>query len=335
MKPVKKIFKKHAQKKHRKAAFDFENEIAQVWRDFPDVREKIIFFDASAGAKMVYPDGFDGKEEAQKLADQYGGPAKMESAFKSFGGKNSFCQPISGGRRLLYLLMEKHSHDLVDRKAPVAQETTFVFDHELGHAIVSGGVGFDKNKAECTADAYATIRHLQRYGADSPAINAIVANRSFDLVFREGWYGSSHFTSPVTQKILDCRHRIDWDSLTPEQTVKMAQKFVLEHEMSVEARAALSKDFKDLSGKAKDIEAGDITPLRELADKVLSTNSADVLKYGSAALELCIDQQTAGLILKGEYWDKVRQKLAEKQESFAKQRPLSDLPPPPARYKIR
>jgi hypothetical protein len=68
---------------------------------------------------------------------------------------------------------------------------------------------------------------------------------------------------------------------------------------------------------AQAIEKGDATPIRALAETVLTTTSPGVFKYGSAALQLCIDQQTAGLVLTGEYWINVRLRLAGQQKISA------------------
>lgn len=308
---------KSAAQRQDPAVFDYEREVAQAWRDFPEAKNKVFFFDASAGAKFIYPADEVEKAEALQLFRLQNVQGDIDAAYRTHG-RNSFCQPWNKGTRLICLYTEKHQHDLVDRAAPVAQELALVFDHELGHALIPDGIGLaaGRNRHECIADAYAVIRHFQRYGADSPVIDAIVANRSFDLVFR-GWaYGRDHFTSPVTEKILAQRHEIPWDNLTPQETADMTRKFVLENEMDSEALRILDKDFGPLHYKAKDIENGDVTPIQALAEKVLTTDSSDVFKYGAKALQLCIDQQAAQGILQGEYWDKVHRKLAERQKTF-------------------
>ncbi|MBU6475239.1 MAG: hypothetical protein KGL10_07045 [Alphaproteobacteria bacterium] len=312
-----------AARKPQDTAFDFDREVAQVWRDFPEVKDKIFFFDASDNARLVYPEEGKGREAAQAFSDRHHIPKGMQDAFAAWRGKNSYCQPLGGGRRLLFVLTEKHPYDKISPRAPLAQETAFVFDHELGHAVIPEGTGLG-NRGECIADAYATIRHLQRYGADSPFIGHVVNNRAFDLVFRDQWYGSTHFTSSVTGKILECRHDVDWAALTPLQTAALARKFALEHEIGYEALHMLEKDFSALHEKADSIARGDKAPLKELAKKVLSTDVSDVFKYGAAALALYVDKRTADAVLQGRYWNKVRRKLAKKEKALA---PEASCPP--------
>jgi len=311
-----------AAQRQNPAVFDYEREVTQAWRDFPEVKDKVLFFEPNAGGRLIYPAPAAEREAIQQQINPKSIQWEIESARKMYGD-NSICQP-RGHRRLIFLYTVKHPHDVTDKTAPVAQETTFIFDHELAHAIIPNASYRDgeKNRAESIADAYAVIRHFQRYGADSPAIDAIVANRAFDFVFREPRYGHSHFTSPVTEKILACRYDIDWDSLTPQQTGDLARKFVFEHEMEAEALSVLHKEFNAFHYKAKDIENGDRIPVLTLAEKVLVTDCSNVFKYGSAALKLCIDQQAADGVLAGAYWDNVRRKLAKKQQTFIQPQPV-------------
>ncbi len=305
-----------AARKPQEETFDFEREVLQVWRDFPQVKDKVFFLDASNDARLVYPEESAGRAAAEALLHERDAVQRMKNTFASWGMKNSYCQPIGEGRRLLYVLREKHPFDKISPRAPQAQETAFVFDHELGHAIIPHGIGISANLSECVADAYATIRHFQRYGADSPHIAHIVNNRAFDFIFRDRDYGFSHFTSSVTEKILSRRHEIDWKALTPQETLELAEKFALGHAMKIIPLSALQSDFYAVRMSGQPVAQGNKPPLKKLAEKVLSTDSADVFKYGSAALALYVDKETADKVLKGKYWDDVRRKLAIKRKSF-------------------
>ncbi len=305
-------------KRQDPAVFDFEREVAQVWHDFPQVKDKVIFFDAGAGGKLVYPGSDNDRKQVERLIERYDVIGDFKDFTRDIGKVSSFCSDVGTDERFIFLLQEKHEKYLVDSKAPVAQETAFAFDHELGHSIVPGGLSEeDMNKAECLADAYAVIRHFQRYGADSAAIETIIAGRAFDLVFEEHGYGRDHFTSPVTEQILAQRHDCDWDNMTPAQTVKLAQEFVRKYGMNEKQLDVIDEAFSPLHDKAHSVRSGAVLPLKELAQRVFATDSSSIFKYGAAALELCIDQQAVGALLQGEYWDVVRQRLGERHKVVA------------------
>jgi len=311
------------------APFDFEAEVAQAWRDFPETKGKILFFRADDnGAELVFPAGFEGRDVAEACAEWVDAPARARSAFARWGVKNSFCQPWSG-TRLVFLIEDKHPYDKLRHDAPVAMETTFVFDHEFAHASIAeaGYALSDKTRAESIADAYATIRHFQRYGADSPYIDAVPANRAFDLVFRESWYGTSHFTSPSVAALLAQRHKVDWNALSPEETAEFAIQTVLENELPYAQMKQLREAFKPFEKKEKALQEGDAAPLRALAELVLHTSVNDVIRYGGAAVQLTLTRDAA-LLPEGENWKALRRKLARRQRRAARRsRPFLSITP--------
>lgn len=302
-------------KRQDPAVFDYTAEVAKARATFPDETQKLLFFDINTGR---FPEPLSSwQKEDVKGWEVY--CQMLEARYREKYPEvypNSFCHPLDDGFKILFLLtQEKHRQTKLASGTPMEQETTFVFDHELAHAIIPGGMYDEKlyNRAESIGDAYAMIRHFQRYGADSPAVDTVAANRAFDMVFRDSFYGYSHFTSPVVEKIIEKRYEIDWDALTPEETCKMAKKFVLEHEMHEASVRVLTAQFKaqhDLADKAK---AGDEKTLAALATRLLSTRSPNVFKYG--ALALCPVLEKANL--QGEFWDQFREKFAQKQAMVA------------------
>jgi hypothetical protein len=301
----------HAAQKQAPRAFDYACEVRQVWRDFPETRDKLFFLDLCAEEMLVYPDTPKRKKAVSKWMK---GNKNLQTSAANFRNvEKSSCYMSWMGTVLLYT--RKHKYSFLDLKAPKAMETMFVFDHELGHALIPNALYNDgKNKAECIADAYGVIRHLQRYGADSAVIDTIVQQRALQFIFRKD--RASHLTSPVTEQILARRHEFAWDKLTPQETQKLAWRFAMEYAVHPNLLDAIDKDFKKLQGKLDDIEKGDVAPLQELAAKVLATDSPDVFKYGALALKFCLDGQLANVTLSGEYWDNLRRQLAEKQKTF-------------------
>ncbi|MCE9508225.1 MAG: hypothetical protein K8R48_07960 [Alphaproteobacteria bacterium] len=294
--------------------FDYAREVRQVWRDFPETRDKLFFLDLCAAEMLVYPDLPKRKKAVRKWMNDN---KNLQSAAENFRTvEKSSCYMSWMGTVLLYT--QKHKYSFLDKAAPKAQETMFVFDHELGHALIPNALYNDgRNKAECIADAYGVIRHLQRYGADSAVIDVLVQQRALQFIFRRD--RASHLTSPVTEQILARRHEIAWDSLTPAETQQLAWRFAMEYAVQPILLDSIDKDFKKFQGKLDNIEKGDVAPLQELAAKVLTTSSPDVFKYGAMALKFCLDGQLANVVLSGEYWDNLRQQLAEKQKIFAAQ----------------
>ena len=167
---MKKAFK-HSAQKQDPAVFDYAREVEQVWRDFPETKDKVYFLDLCT-KDLVYPGEPKRRKEAWKkmVRDQI-------PEFLDFfaAEKRTSCLP----KKSYSLVFLWTKEDTDSRCLEPIHENIFGFDHELGHVIIPGGGGMDKsdlianNRAECIADAYAVIRHLQRYGADSQAIDIL------------------------------------------------------------------------------------------------------------------------------------------------------------------
>lgn len=124
----------------------------------------------------------------------------------------------------------------------------YVLDHELGHAITL--LTIDKqsmknssfgNKAECEADAYAMIRHYQRYGSQSSFPEYVRDLRNMNAVHK---MDVTHWTSRAVQKVIDLNKHGKLQNLTPQQARDLAVKIAQETHLSADAEHNVGKAFK-------------------------------------------------------------------------------------------
>lgn len=124
----------------------------------------------------------------------------------------------------------------------------YVLDHELGHAITL--LTIDKqsmknssfgNKAECEADAYAMIRHYQRYGSQSSFPEYVRDLRNMNAVHK---MDVTHWTSRAVQKVIDLNKQGKLQNLTPQQARDLAVKIAQETHLSADAEHNVGKAFK-------------------------------------------------------------------------------------------
>jgi hypothetical protein len=124
----------------------------------------------------------------------------------------------------------------------------YVLDHELGHAVTM--LTLDKqsmktssfgNKAECEADAYAMIRHYQRYGSGSSFPEYVRDLRNMNAVHK---MDVTHWTSRAVQKVIDLNREDKLKDLTPQQARDLAVKIAREVHLSTDAEHNIGKAFK-------------------------------------------------------------------------------------------
>jgi hypothetical protein len=122
-----------------------------------------------------------------------------------------------------------------------------LFDHEMAHLIIEEAEGPPYgHKTECTADAYAVLRHLQRFGDTTDIFEFAPAMGAAAAIF----YSPQHYTGAVIQKIesLVKEGNIDIQSLSLEETARLAAKIGTEYALS-ELELAEIWDAYDAAGK--------------------------------------------------------------------------------------
>ena len=124
----------------------------------------------------------------------------------------------------------------------------YVLDHELGHAVTI--LTIDKqsmktssfgNKAECEADAYAMIRHYQRYGENSTFPEYVRDLRNMNAVHK---MDVTHWTSRAVQKVIDLNVAGKLKGMTPQQSRDLAVQIAQETHLSADAEHNVGKAFK-------------------------------------------------------------------------------------------
>lgn len=174
-----------------------------------------------------------------------------------------------------------------DEIDPVSMRSAMhVMDHELGHLGIAGSLYSEYDtpeelKGECIADAYALIRHFQRFGAETDCKDKYVSPfaRARALIFN-GHGG--HFTSFVLDEIIKRRQAIDFASLTPAQTAAMAVEYTEQFMPSMATVQKLQTAFAPVKAAwEEDTTQG----VKALIDITLRTEDPDVFRTGRIWLE--------------------------------------------------
>lgn len=216
----------------------------------------------------------------------------------------------------------------------------FVLDHELAHCGVKDGFGRAASPrdyaillGESVADAYAMIRHYQRFGVDNASRDKYVSpgGRADNFVL---FGDSTHFTSFVLDAIVKRKHLIDFDKLTPEQTADLARRFALEYMPPKRVVEDLAWTFTALRAEfKKDPSIG----VKALIEKALDPAS-DYYTFKMASLWVRPFLEDRTLMdgkpvnLPKAYLDDAAAKMKERDAKFEKEDILFNMPikPPKA-----
>ena len=156
----------------------------------------------------------------------------------------------------------------------------FEFDHELGHLLTIKGRNITEKgtttEAENSADAFATLRSIQRFGRAGAHLNALSCWRARCLIATGS---TTHITTPVIDAIVADSAHIDFTKLTPQETICAANEYARRYcptSLEVSFAAAQLHAAKDF--------INDGMHQRRLAEIVLSTRRSFAFHIGARAL---------------------------------------------------
>ncbi len=235
---------------------------------------------------------------------------------------------------LIYINDSVPKSDLNDVPKETEEHLLFVLDHELAHCAIKDGFSRAAGPrdyaillSESIADAYAMIRHYQRYGVEHDSTNKYVSPSARADNFILGG-DSTHFTSFVLDAIVKRKNSIDFDKLTPDQTAELARRFALEFMPPKRIVEDLNWSFEPVRSEFRKNTNGGI---KALIDKTLDPK-ADyyTFKFGSMWLNHYLADRKlpdgTPIKLPKEYLDNAAKQLKEREIKFAKEDILFNMP---------
>jgi hypothetical protein len=215
------------------------------------------------------------------------------------------------------------------------KDILFLLDHELAHIVIKDpalegeNTQYKDTLKEAIADAYAMIRHYQRYGADSEHKNSIIDPwaRAGALTLNKD---TIHFSTFMLEEIIRRKDVIDFKALSPQQTAELAKRFAVEYTPPSSAVNRIFKKLKPVQDAFNKSPRSDQW-LRKLAEITLDpANDPYTFKVCKRILTGYLDGRKdmdgTSVKVSGVYWDGVRTKLKEAEERFAREDILFNIP---------
>lgn len=307
--------------------FDFPGAVAELYDTYPQLRDKTFFVNVG-DFTLVHPGihtlGYNIRSR-QKLVD-------TNEKFKKL--RNSCCYTYDD-KRFVFLYAENDRTSILGGRASSLHQNHFTLDHEAAHAVIPSAHynGVDTiNFAETVADAFAVIRHYQKFGLQSTALDDLPRQRALYAFFRpETNAPLGHFTANVVEKIIQMREGLNIPNLSPDETIKLALHFaqtfriapgVLQEWNQTTFEKTITKFRQPDDDSARSDEG-----LRLLADAVLNTTSPLIAKWGYRVLDGLLNGEITKVprkgmpefiipALEGFHWKDVAIQLRQRKENY-------------------
>ena len=265
-------------------AFDFEREVAAFYRDHPEQKRKIFFIEASTMPGAICRGDETDEDDIIALIGSNVGVMESNKLAYDSGSRSDFYTKQGYGTICLNL-SRKSQQNFLGYDAPASQSEVFIFDHETAHLLCENGLG-EINQSERTADAYAVMRHIQRFGKDSPAIRRLIDKRAVELVFGDG---IGHFTAPLVEKIIADSQTTDFSALAPAETAALATRYAAENPADAAMIRRMAQEFRVLQPGLERFIKGDLSTIRLLSEMVMATTDRNLFKWGAVAVRALLD----------------------------------------------
>lgn len=279
-------------------AFDFKKAAEQALREFPAETKGYLFIDGDQGGSIVA-----GNLPPQTWVDPHM-VAERTHAFANLPGQTApellaFVQWLP---RLdlgtMYYRRSTPERTPFHKSAEQASADAAIFDHELAHIVIAAAQSSPKtdtkelaqtqpNLVETIADAFANIRHYQRYGMDSERLyGSSTPNAIAFLGQADNW---EHTTFWAVDRIRLDAKTADFTSLTPAQTAALAEDYARKY---TPTRAEMEKIREDYAALIEELrkEPGTFY-IDDLSDAVLKQRPGTFsFHLGIRALQAVFDE---------------------------------------------
>jgi hypothetical protein len=144
---------------------------------------------------------------------------------------------------LIALLDGDSSDDIPADRRKQEMELIYTLDHEIGHHIVTNGFSLDINLAESAADAFAVLRHVQRFGKESGYTKDLCERMATRLILTGD---SEHYTGAAIQRAMAVADERgdDFFNLPLRETAKLAAEIAADTQLDHARQKKISDAFQ-------------------------------------------------------------------------------------------
>jgi hypothetical protein len=210
--------------------------VRQAVKDHPQLKKEALFINAATDSWPETADILSHMSVDETEISEIGKTVRTARRLKT-----SFCQAVEDERRKTLSAVVFHPEKRpLYAPQPGLKDDVGTFDHETAHALVPSEGG---PLSENTADAFAVLRHLQRFGETDKDIDYCGWKRAVDFM-RTGV--TSHLTTFTVDKILLDKKSADFLSLSPAETAAIARDYARRNTLKSAPLKKLVKDFRPL-----------------------------------------------------------------------------------------
>jgi hypothetical protein len=209
-------------------AQEFNDTAAAAYAAFPEQLARLVILLTPDTDTPVYVSPQVADELTKSTAEIREAVAKYTGVLKAnnASGLAEYKASLAGTPVNLIALDSKNIMGIFTERFTKEMRAIFNLDHEIGHHIIRNGTpslekGVTLHKSECAADAFAMLRHIQRYGKNTDR----AGNRSENIAYCITLLSDMvHYTSAALQQAFEVADKMgdDFFKLSLHETAELA-----------------------------------------------------------------------------------------------------------------
>lgn len=285
-------------------------------QDHPELKKDILFVDAANDVYLAAPRTLAALHDDDDAQDELQKTIRLARRLQT-----SFAQsiPVDHTKTIQAIVFHPDKYPLFAPNNHAIDQIGTI-DHELGHLLTPD---LHHTKGENAADAYAILRHLQRYHGQKTDVDYAAWKRAMVFIMTGK---TSHLTTFTIDAILIDRASADFISLTPAQTAALARGYARKHTPSRSQLSVLSTAFNAARCKRPGHDL-----FRRIANITLAADAhSHVFHLGARALLPVLNGYHTRLnghtvVLTGPEWQHIQNRLTQKIAALPAQHPLRKI----------
>lgn len=285
------------------ALFDFEREMAQVMQKplaqefnetaaaaheaFPRDLERLVV--------LLVPDSDTPVYVSPQIADELTKSSDAVKAAVESIARRMRKRGVAGlanrrynlaGTDVKLIAMSKNPTGIFSERFTKEMRLMFTLDHEIGHHILKNGSryrGVSAQQAERACDAFAMLRHIQRFGKNTDYAGGCAQERAANIVLLGN---AEHYTTDAILGAIEVADEMGDDiyGLSLRETATLAEKIAAEGPLKNRTLRKIQRAFEPAAEVYKKANRWDDIPKKCIEVMRKHKNNPDVFKAGKQFL---------------------------------------------------
>jgi len=224
----------------KEAAEAFPNELGRLAVVIPGADKPIAFISPAAAKDMAknpaaINEAVDGV--AQRL-DRTGAVSYTRGSYDLAGAYINLIA-LANPKEIVGNFSDRHTKEM---------QTVFTLDHQIGLHAVKSGASLSANKLQSAAEAYAMLRHIQRYGTNTDLAAIRTNDAAANLVL---FANTAHYTADTLQQVTEMANSMgkEFFKLPPRRLAEMAAQIADDNHPDLRTLRKLKSAFKPVASR--------------------------------------------------------------------------------------